>query len=57
MSSIAQHARRSLRAVATQWATRTSTRAMIIPGSHQESLKKKAQRDDFWGEEQDIDSR
>ena len=40
------------------WATRASVRPMaIIPGSHQEPLKKAANRMDFWGEDQGIDSR
>jgi hypothetical protein len=41
-----------------RWATRAATRPMaIIPESHQVKEKKDAQRVDFFGDQQDIDSR
>lgn len=52
--SLVAHTRRHL----ARWATRAAARPMaIIPESHQVKERKDADRVDFWGESQDIDSR
>ena len=44
-------------AVRTTWAARVAVRGLIIPDSHQVAEKKAADRVDFWGEPQAVDSR